>query len=152
MLINPVAGVEVLESREEYFIDHMDAQMVSEALQSKKVIPVHIQMKIMEAATRQEANYILFDYLMSNGTKSSLLALCEVVKTAKGASEKMAKLGEGMLLTLEQGVCICTRVYVCVRWCACVCVYMRCVYVCVRWCACVYVCICDVCNVSGIHE
>jgi len=63
MLINPVAGVEVLESREKYFIEHMDAQLVSGALQSKKVIPVHIQMKIMEAAERQEANYILFDYM-----------------------------------------------------------------------------------------
>ena len=114
MLINPVAGVEVLESREKYFIEHMDAQLVSGALQSKKVIPVHIQMKIMEAAERQEANYILFDYLMSNGTRSSLLALCEVVKTAKGASEEMVALGEGMLLKLEQGVCACACVYACV--------------------------------------
>ena len=46
MLINPVAGVEVLESCEEECMQHMDAQLVSEALQSKKVIPVHIQMKI----------------------------------------------------------------------------------------------------------
>ena len=114
MLINPVAGVEVLESREKYFIEHMDAQLVSGALQSKKVIPVHIQMKIMEAAERQEANYILFDYLMSNGTRSSLLALCEVVKTAKEASEEMVALGKDMLLKLEQGVCACACVYACV--------------------------------------
>ena len=125
MLINPVAGVEVLESREKYFIEYMDAQLVSEALQSKKVIPVHIQMKIMEAAERQEANYILFDYLMSNSTRSSLLALCEVVKTAKGASEEMVALGEGMLLKLEQGVCACACVYACV-WRVHVCVRMIC--------------------------
>jgi len=122
MLINPVAGVEVLESYEEEFMKHMDAQLVSEALQSKKVIPEHIQMKIMEAAERQEANYILFDYLMSNGTRSSLLALCEVVKTAKGASKTMAKLGKGMLLKLEQGVCACAYVYACV-WGVHMCVY-----------------------------
>ena len=133
VLINPVAGVKVLESHEEYFIQHMDAQMVSEALQSKKVIPVHIQRKVKEAATRQEANDILFDYLISNGTRSSLLTLCEVVKTAMGASEKMAALAEEMLFKLKQGVCICACVYACVQQCAPVCTY--------------YVCI-----VSGIHE
>ena len=125
MLINPVAGVEVLESHDEYFIEHMDAQMVSEALQCKKVIPVHIQRKVKKAATRQEANDVLFDYLMSNGTRSSLLALCEVVKTAKGASEKMAALGEDMLFKLEQGVCICAYVYACVQQCARVCNMMH---------------------------
>ena len=111
MLINLVAGVEVLESCEKDFIEHIDAQMVLEAPQ---LIPEHIKRKIIEAATRQEANDILFDYLVSNSTKSSLFALCEVVKKAKGASEKMAALGEDMLLKLEQGVCICVcgRVHV----------------------------------------
>ena len=104
MLINPVAGVEVLESCEEDFIKHMDAQMVLEAPQSKKVISEHIKRKIMEADTRQEANDILFDYLMSNSSKSSLFELSKVVKTAKGASEKMAALGKDMLLKLKQGV------------------------------------------------
>ena len=127
ILINAVAGVEVLESHEEYFIQHMDAQLVSEALQSKKVIPVHIQRKVKEAATRQEANDVLFDYLMSNGTRSSLLTLCEVVKTAKGVSEKMAALGEEMLFKLKQGVCICACVYACVQQCAHVCVRIMCV-------------------------
>ena len=41
MLINPVAGVEVLESREKYFIEHMDAQILLEAPQ--KDIPEHIE-------------------------------------------------------------------------------------------------------------
>ena len=45
MLINPVAGVEVLESHEEDFIEHMDSKVLSEALQSK-VIPEHIERKI----------------------------------------------------------------------------------------------------------
>ena len=127
MLINLVVGVEVLESCEEDFIEHMDAQMVSDALQSKTVIPVHIQMKVMKAAKRQEANDILFDYLMSNLTRSSLLALCEVVKTAKGASEKMVALEEDMLLSLEQGVCSYSCVYACVQQCAHVYVRMICV-------------------------
>ena len=38
-----------LESCEKYFIEHMDAKMVLEAPQSKKVIPEHIERKIMEA-------------------------------------------------------------------------------------------------------
>ena len=46
MLINPVAGVQVLESHEEDFIEHMDSKVLSEALQSKKVIPEHIERKI----------------------------------------------------------------------------------------------------------
>ena len=126
MLINPVAGVEVLECCEKDFIKHMDAHMVLEAPQSKKVIPEHIKRNIIEAATKQEASDILFDYLMSNSTKSSLIALCEAVKTAKGASEKMAALGVDMLLKLEQGVC--AHVWTGAR---------------------VYVCAYDVCNVSG---
>ena len=112
MLINPVAGVEVLDNCAEDFIKHLDAQMVLEAPQSKKVIPRHIKWKIMEADTGQEANDILFDYLMSNSSKSSLFVLSEVVKTAKGASAEMVALGEGMLLELEQGVCACARVNV----------------------------------------
>ena len=45
MLINPVASVEVLESHEEDFIEHMYSKVLSEALQSK-VIPEHIERKI----------------------------------------------------------------------------------------------------------
>ena len=41
-----VAGVEVLQSCEEDFIKHIDAKVLSEALQSKKVIPEHIERKI----------------------------------------------------------------------------------------------------------
>ena len=121
MPINPVAGVEVLESCEEDFFKHMDAQIL-EAPQSKKVIPEHIKRKIMEADTRQEANSILFDYLMSNSTKSSLSALCEVLKTTEG--KEMAALGKDMLLKLKQGVCA----YVHVCMCMCGGVHM-CVYV-----------------------
>lgn len=117
-LINPIAGVEVLEKHEKYFIDHMNTQIISETLQSKQIIPVHLQMKVLDSAERREANGLLFDYLMSNGTRSSLLALCEVVKTAKGASEKMIALGEDMLLKLEQGVCLCTCVCSSVHMCA----------------------------------
>ena len=83
----------------------MDAQAISEALLTNGVIPVHIQRKI---AATDDANDVLFDYLMSHCTKSSLLALCEV------ASEKMDK-GKDMLCRLEQGVCVC--VCVCVRAC-----------------------------------
>ena len=132
MLINPVAGVEVLESCEEDFFEHVDAKMIIEDPQSE-VIPEHIRRKIKEAAARQEANDILFDYLMSNSSKSSLFALSEVIKTAKGANEKMVALGQDMLLKLEQGVCACACVYTCEGWCGRVCMY-------------------DVRNVSGIHE
>ena len=52
-----------LESCEKYFIEHMDAKMVLETPQSK-VIPEQIDRKIMEVDTGQEANDILFDYLM----------------------------------------------------------------------------------------
>ena len=45
MLIDPVAGVEVLESCEEDFIKHMNEKVLSEGLQSK-TIPVHIERKI----------------------------------------------------------------------------------------------------------
>ena len=64
-----------LESCEKYFIEHMDAQMVLETPQSK-VIPEQIDRKIMEVDTGQEANDILFDYLMSNSSKSSFISLC----------------------------------------------------------------------------
>ena len=64
-----------LESCGKYFIEHMDAQMVLETPQSK-VIPEQIDRKIMEVDTGQEANDILFDYLMSNSSKSSFISLC----------------------------------------------------------------------------
>ena len=48
MLIDPVAGVEVLESCEEDFIEHMDAKVLSEDSQSK-IISTHIERKIISS-------------------------------------------------------------------------------------------------------
>ena len=117
-------GVEVLESNEQTFFQYMDSQAMSQALLSNEVIPEHIQAK-MATVGRQEANEVLFDYLMFHCTKSSLLV---VGKVTREMSEEMAKLGKDILLQLDQGMCLC-----------CVCV---CLSVCLSVCVCVCVCVC----------
>ena len=50
---------------EKYFIKHMDAQMVLEAPQSKKVIPEHIERKIMEANTGHKKQVTSYSMLIN---------------------------------------------------------------------------------------
>ena len=66
-----------LESNEEDFIEHMDAQMVLEAPQSKKVIPEHIERKIMEANTGHKKQMTFFSMLINPVAGVEVLESCE---------------------------------------------------------------------------
>ena len=52
---------------------------------------------------------------------------------------------------MEEGVCACVTLYVCVHACVCVCVYM---YVCVCVCSytCVYVCVSVITDILSLYQ
>ena len=86
----------ILKDLREQLLTTVDARPIADDACDKEIIPEELKTSINQAKSVTEANKILYQHLLQQGTQSKLKELCTIMINAKGYS-RMIEFGQVLL-------------------------------------------------------